>query len=631
MLRAAVLALTCCCVFSMRAAVASEGAAYFTEQQILRISPRSSPAIAAVLVQSQGNLRAAGIIPELRVEHFLTQILTETGGLRRLDEDMNYSAERLQTVFNLPADAVQKLTGHPRETANYVYGDKLGNYGRDTDDGWTYRGSGYIQLTGRYNFRKRGLEIGQPLEQQPELARQAREGLLAAIAYWTAQDINKAADSDKLRNVRALVNPRLEGYEASRLWRRRVQVVLSGSGRLESEGPPGAEQPVAQDDASGILQELGFLQPGATEATSPNEVADALRAFQRSRSLPETGRVDEDTLYALTDPSEWKGRAPPPSNLNNRSPSRRAGIAYDLTTKQAQNLAPGGAAPRRSESHGQPGTGALQSTPALSAAELSELNGSDPFFAPYERRNGVHDAQNNFVPFSVIEPDTRKVVVHTTELPASAIVEITFRESSGPGRYACTGALISRNVVLTAGHCVHDGGPAGRWHQDYIVVPGRNGVLDPFGTCSATKLFSVSGWVEGDPLGDGRLDDIGAIKLDCDVGDKTGWLRFGLLADGPARLAVTTYGYPADKTPTGKQWESDGEAEILTASKLFYRNSTYGGMSGSPVFAGAGADSKIVAVHTNGLHGSSPPWDSYNAGTRLSDELVQGLTAFIEE
>ena len=159
-------------------------------------------------------------------------------------------------------------------------------------------------------------------------------------------------------------------------------------------------------------------------------------------------------------------------------------------------------------------------------------------------------------------------------------------------------------------------------------MPGRNGPVDPFGTCSVTKLFSVTGWVEADTPLDGRLDDIGAIKLDCNVGDRTGWLPFGLLAERPAPFAVTIFGYPADKTPTGKQWESDGEDEILTASKLFYRNSTYGGMSGSPVFAGT--DSKVVAVHTNGLHGS-PPWSSYNAATRLDEEVVRGLTEFIGE
>ena len=412
MLRACVLALTWCCALSTGAAVASESAAYFTEQQILRISPRASPAIVTTLIQSQQDLHAAGIVPELRVEHFLTQILTETGGLRRLAEDMIYSAQRLQAVFEVPAAVAEELAGHPRETANYVYGDKLGNYGRDTDDGWMYRGSGYIQLTGRYNFRKRGLEIGQPLEDQPELARQAREGLLAAIAYWTARDINAAADSDDLSSVRAHVNPALQGYQASRVWRRRVQVILSGSGRLESEAPPEpGQRPVVQDNVSGILRELGFL---ATEAASPNEVADALRAFQKSKSLPETGRVDDDTLYALTDPSEWKGRTSLPSDLNDRSHSRRAGISYDLRTKQAQTMTPGGGNPGGSEFNGQLGTGVQQTSPVLSAAELSELNDSAPFFAPYERRSGMHNAQGTFVPFSVIEPDTRKVVVRTT-------------------------------------------------------------------------------------------------------------------------------------------------------------------------------------------------------------------------
>ncbi len=73
-------------------------------------------------------------------------------------------------------------------------------------------------------------------------------------------------------------------------------------------------------------------------------------------------------------------------------------------------MAPSAVSPEIPESQEQVGTGAQQNTPVLSAAELSELNEAVPLFPAYEQRAGLHDAQNAFIPFSVIEPDGRSVV-----------------------------------------------------------------------------------------------------------------------------------------------------------------------------------------------------------------------------
>lgn len=53
-------------------------------------------------------------------------------------------------------------------------------------DGAKYKGRGYIQLTGRYNYAKAGQELGLPLEQHPELA--ARPDIAAKIAVWFWQN-----------------------------------------------------------------------------------------------------------------------------------------------------------------------------------------------------------------------------------------------------------------------------------------------------------------------------------------------------------------------------------------------------------------------------------------------------------
>jgi predicted chitinase len=55
-------------------------------------------------------------------------------------------------------------TSKDREYFNAKYGDRydLGNLGKDTDDGFYFRGAGYIQLTGRYNYQKFADEMDDP-------------------------------------------------------------------------------------------------------------------------------------------------------------------------------------------------------------------------------------------------------------------------------------------------------------------------------------------------------------------------------------------------------------------------------------------------------------------------------------
>ena len=51
------------------------------------------------LPQFRAALPQHGIDTDLRVAHFLAQVLHESGKLRRVRENMNYSAERLRVVF----------------------------------------------------------------------------------------------------------------------------------------------------------------------------------------------------------------------------------------------------------------------------------------------------------------------------------------------------------------------------------------------------------------------------------------------------------------------------------------------------------------------------------------------------
>lgn len=87
-------------------------------------------------------------------------------------ENMSYSAERIRQVwpsrFRTLADA-QPYARNPQGLANRVYNGRLGNV-EGSDDGWRYRGGGLDQLTGRVNYRKRGLESNPSGILQPDVA-----------------------------------------------------------------------------------------------------------------------------------------------------------------------------------------------------------------------------------------------------------------------------------------------------------------------------------------------------------------------------------------------------------------------------------------------------------------------------
>ena len=223
----------------------------FTAAQIKRFSPRARNDIVEALVNGQQYFRKAEITTPLRLTHFFTQIGLETRGLRRLDENMSYSEQILLKVFSrktVSKAKAKEIARKPKEVANWIYGARLGNRGRNTNDGWNYRGSGFIQLTGRSNYRRRGLEVDLPLEVKPELVRQPKSALDMAITYWTSRKINRTADKDDLYRVRVLVNGRAaHDFEQSKLWYKKARKIFIDEKTTPADKPEPAtkDQPVS--------------------------------------------------------------------------------------------------------------------------------------------------------------------------------------------------------------------------------------------------------------------------------------------------------------------------------------------------------------------------------------------------
>jgi putative chitinase len=95
------------------------------------------------------------ITNSFRLTHFLAQVAHESGNFRFVRENLNYSTEGLLKVFPKYFDrnTAPLYARKPEQIANIVYESRMGNGNRNTGDGWRFRGRGFLQVTGRTNYK----------------------------------------------------------------------------------------------------------------------------------------------------------------------------------------------------------------------------------------------------------------------------------------------------------------------------------------------------------------------------------------------------------------------------------------------------------------------------------------------
>lgn len=118
--------------------------------------------------------------------------------------------------------------GHPFDL--YDHRRDLGNQG--APDGERFRGRGYVQLTGRFNYQRYGehLGFGRRLIDEPELASDPAVAgrLLAAFLKDKETAIKEALLADDLRTARRLVNGGSHGLDRFTDAFRRGQQLIPG-------------------------------------------------------------------------------------------------------------------------------------------------------------------------------------------------------------------------------------------------------------------------------------------------------------------------------------------------------------------------------------------------------------------
>ena len=146
-----------------------------------------------------------GIDTVIKLSHFLAQCGHESGGFKLTQENLNYGAKGLRSVFPkyFPTDALAAAYERkPEKIANKVYGGRMGNGDEASGDGWKYHGRGYIQLTGKDNYKAFTVSIGEDCVANPDLV--ATKYPLASAAWFFSKNCLKKATSNDEASVTAV-------------------------------------------------------------------------------------------------------------------------------------------------------------------------------------------------------------------------------------------------------------------------------------------------------------------------------------------------------------------------------------------------------------------------------------------
>lgn len=212
--------------------------------QLARLCPNASRTIIAGIADNAHLLDQAGINRPIRLRHFFARVCVETGGLRSLEENLNYSAKRASEVWPsrfATSAAARPFANAPVKLAEKVYGGRLGN--SKPGDGWAYRGSGLLQNTGRENFEEVEAATGLPVTANPELLRTFPGALRAATIYWTKRNINTLADKNDTTGVCKAVNGGTIGLADQRTWLAKAAKVWPDGAVISFPASPAPVQP----------------------------------------------------------------------------------------------------------------------------------------------------------------------------------------------------------------------------------------------------------------------------------------------------------------------------------------------------------------------------------------------------
>lgn len=148
----------------------------------------------------------------IRLAHFLSQCHHESAGFTQVEENLNYSARGLLATFPKYFNEMSaEIYAHNRiMIGSLVYADRMGNGDEHSQEGWLFRGRGFMQITGRNSYRGFNDTVEEDVLANPALVA-TKYPLLSAGWYWNSRNLNKIADRGSDQQVVADITKVING------------------------------------------------------------------------------------------------------------------------------------------------------------------------------------------------------------------------------------------------------------------------------------------------------------------------------------------------------------------------------------------------------------------------------------
>ncbi|WP_377273111.1 trypsin-like serine peptidase [Peterkaempfera sp. SMS 1(5)a] len=150
-----------------------------------------------------------------------------------------------------------------------------------------------------------------------------------------------------------------------------------------------------------------------------------------------------------------------------------------------------------------------------------------------------------------IPPGLARTSQTSTQLAESpAVGRVFFHNPTDNKDYGCSASAlnsVSKQLVLTAGHCVNTGGNgsvAGAWMENWIYVPAYRSHSEPYGEFVAFHLHTFNAWINSKD----HTRDVGMVATMRNNGRQLANVTgsMGMRWNIAAEEAVTVLGYPTN-------------------------------------------------------------------------------------